>query len=529
MFQIVTGLEITVSFLPPCVDLDLKATFTAIRAQRPLSHYSGMAPRARVVSNSSSTSTPSRPPESDIEILYNTAVQSFVRRDHGKTQAALSRLLAHAESLGESKRKWYNLEVDSTREEDEGEEWKVKILKLVISADASLYTDPPANLDSIPPHLAALLPPASPHILLQHIQSICVESLSASDLLPPAIISTLLLASLKLKPSPPALDFAHSLAETWIAGLPDTFMRSISTNNKSSTQAQIKKRIEGSREGYLKVIELFVGEVLAREGEFEMARAFLDGEGVMSSKRKEDLYRHLRSTESRMASTTSPSNSGILPAQSPSASLVLPTATPSGQSSRSRSSTTSSSSSDRTARPNYLGVNGLKAKPVSNGTVKGKEKESEVEAISVDSNSTFHVPDKIYVNPSNPNKSPTPSRRPLASQVQRNFTNLLELIPSSIRRRLLSSWALRLILPVPLITLFLMVWSIRRRRNRRSTATLVGDATQALIAEGSVSIVQEKLRRARALGVRAWFGFWLRWWWKKAVGVWEMGTTITYV
>ncbi len=35
------------------------------------------------------------------------------------------------------------------------------------------------------------------------------------------------------------------------------------------------------------MVELFVGEVLAREGEFEMARAFLDGEIVMSSKRKE--------------------------------------------------------------------------------------------------------------------------------------------------------------------------------------------------------------------------------------------------
>jgi hypothetical protein len=488
-----------------------------------------MAPRPRVVSSSSSTSTPTRPPESDIEILYNTAVQSFVRRDHGKTQAALSRLLKHTKSLGQTQKRWQDLEAEGTREEDEGEEWRIKVLKLVISADASLYTDPPANLDSIPPHLAALLPSASPRDMLEHIQSICTETLSNIDLLPPAIISTLLLASLKLRPSSPALDFAHSLAESWIAGLSDTFMRSISSNGRANLQPQIKKRIEGSREGYLKVMELFVGEVLAGEGEFEMARAFLDGEGVMSSKRKEDLYRHLRSTESRMASTSSPSNSGILPAQSPSASLVLPTATPSGRSSRSRSSTTSSSSSERTARPNPSGVNGLHTRPLGNGTIKGKEKESEVEAISVDSNSTFHVPDKIYVNPSNPNKSPTPSRRPLSSQVQRNFSNLLELIPSSVRKRLLSSWTLRLLLPIPLITIVLLIWSIRRKRNRTSTATLVGDATQAMLAGGSVSIIQEKLRRARALGIRAWFGLWLRWWWKKVVGVWDMGTTITYV
>ena len=46
-------------------------------------------------------------------------------------------------------------------------------------------------------------------------------------------------------------------------------------------------QVEVAREGYLKVVELFVGEVLAREGEWEMARGFLDGETVMSSKRKE--------------------------------------------------------------------------------------------------------------------------------------------------------------------------------------------------------------------------------------------------
>jgi hypothetical protein len=488
-----------------------------------------MAPKSRVVSSSSSTTPPTRPPESDIEILYNTAVQSFVRRDHGKTQAALARLLKHVEGLESSNRAWYDLEKDCSKEEEEGNEWRIKILKLVISANASLYSDPPSNVGTIPSDLAALLPPSSPDLMLGHIQSICTDTLSDTDLPPPAIISTLLLASLKLKPSPRALDFAHNLAESWIAGLPDALIHSISTNKVLAQSPQAKKRIEGCREGYLKVIELFVGEVLAREGDFEMARALLDGEEVMSSKRKEDLYRHLRSTETRLANSSSPSNSGILPPQSPSSSLLLPSATPNGssRSSRSRSSTTSSSSSERTARPNANGIN----KPVGKNThldvpkSKGKEKQKESEAASVDSNSTFHFPDKIYINPSN-SKSPTPpSRRPLA-QVQQNFASLLALIPPSLRKRL-SYPILGIILPVPIITIFLLVLYIRRRT--RQLRSVVGTASQVAVAVSTAGSVQERLQRARVLGMRAWTRHWLYWWWKKILGVWEMGTTITYV
>lgn len=503
--------------------------FVAIRARRPLSHYSDMAPKSRVVSSSSSTTPPTRPPESDIEILYNTAVQSFVRRDHGKTQAALARLLKHVEGLEVNQRAWYDVEVECSKEEEEGTEWRIKILKLVISANASLYSDPPSNVGTIPSDLAALLPPSSPDLMLGHIQSICTDTLSDTDLLPPAIISTLLLASLKLKPSPRALDFAHNLAESWIAGLPDALIHSISTNKVSAQSPQAKKRIEGCREGYLKVIELFVGEVLAREGDFEMARALLDGEEVMSSKRKEDLYRHLRSTETRLANSSSPSNSGILPPQSPSSSLLLPSATPtgSGQSSRSRSrsSTTSSSSSERTARPNANGINKSVGKNTHLDIPKNKGKEKESETVSVDSNSTFHFPDKIYINPSNP-KSPTPpARRPLA-QVQYNLASLLALIPTSIRKRL-SYPILSVILPVPIITIFLLVWYIRRRT--RQLRSVVGTASQVAVAVSTAGSVQERLQRARVLGMRAWTKHWLYWWWKKILGVWEMGTTITYV
>jgi hypothetical protein len=96
-----------------------------------------------------------------------------------------------------------------------------------------------------------------------------------------------LLASLKLKPAASALDFAHQLAEDWIARLPDNFVAAISQPTGRKLSPEEKKQVESAREGYLKVVELFVGEVLAREGEWEMARAFLEGEVVMGSKRKE--------------------------------------------------------------------------------------------------------------------------------------------------------------------------------------------------------------------------------------------------
>jgi hypothetical protein len=51
-------------------------------------------------------------------------------------------------------------------------------------------------------------------------------------------------------------------------------------------QVELQK-LEAAREGYIKVVELFVGEILVREGEWEMARAFLEGESVIGSKRKE--------------------------------------------------------------------------------------------------------------------------------------------------------------------------------------------------------------------------------------------------
>lgn len=245
----------------------------------------------------SSLPSPSRPQESQIEVLYNTAVQSFVRRDHVKTQATLARLL---ESLKKKRigpyRTWYKL--DGAKPDNENSEaaanddWMVKTLKLLISSTASLYADPPNNTTALPEILVSMLPPKSPKEILSYLQHRCMSAYyskgATAHLLPPQLVSTLILASLKLSPQRSALDFAHSMTESWIASLPDSLILSISPTSSYRPKDPIeRKRVESAREGYLKVVEFFIGEVLSREEEWEMARGFLEGEVVMSSKKKE--------------------------------------------------------------------------------------------------------------------------------------------------------------------------------------------------------------------------------------------------
>jgi len=98
------------------------------------------------------------------------------------------------------------------------------------------------------------------------------------------------LASLKLRPEEDALSFAHKLGEDWLAGLPDSFVFALVSRRdgvRGTEGEEAQRRREGAKEGYLRVVELFVGEVLGREGEWGMARGLLEGEVVMGSKRKE--------------------------------------------------------------------------------------------------------------------------------------------------------------------------------------------------------------------------------------------------
>ncbi|WVF71759.1 hypothetical protein IAT40_006567 [Kwoniella sp. CBS 6097] len=611
----------------------------------PRSTSAGSKPQPRRVSSSAasssfdngrsaegSSSKTSPAAETQLEVLYNTAVQSFVRRDHLKTQATLSRLL---NTLGRNqggpsnqRSYWYELEEGEAGgiigEDDNGhgrvresrEEWLIKSLKLLISSTISLYTDPPSNpavvksqlpdgLSEVIPHSSFTSESTSPEKLLAFLHHRCRDYLyywsRASDtspqngdhegfneakarLLPPQILSTLILASLKLRPASPALDCTHRVCEEWFANLPDSFILSISplqqkkqlngharSGEKSKDHVLYQRKVESAREGYLKVVELFVGEVLSREGEWEMARGFLDGEVVMPSKRKEALYRHLRSLQTSAAQRQSLASS----APSPSSSLVLPVPSTDNVSSENSSDTTrphqrtrhmtrqrtgstsstSSSSSERTARPG-TGQMGLSA-PMTEDlkraaqdntgvTAKGKGKAKEARhglsneilpnTASPSSSSDRAKLDR-YHTLSLPPSSPFHDSRPQSLINDRShLSSALALLPDNISGLLKpylnqSRLSYAFALPLPII---LLITLIVRRRRRSLRLTLTPGSANGIAGGSSVSGVDDvksKLRKIRAQerGWWSWFVYYVRWWIDKTLGVWKLGTTITYM
>ncbi|WVQ67971.1 uncharacterized protein L199_006176 [Kwoniella botswanensis] len=517
-------------------------------------------PKQRVVSTSSTGSAgsngSSRPdpstPISQIELLYNTAVQSFVRRDHVKTQAVLSRLLSllddqqkqnNARGKGKSTA-WYDLDLDGAVDGEEMEqvdvdEWMIKTLKLSISSLTSLYTDPPTKTTTLPKQITNLLPPTTPDKLLDHLLQLCKEHLSV-EILPPQIISTLLLASLKLRPSPPSLDFAHRLSEDWLKALPDQFIAAISPHiGDRAKDAKKRKKVESAREGYMKVTELFVGEVLSREGEFEMARGFLDGENILGSKRKEALYKHLRTVQ------TTPHNQ--IPTPSPSSSLVLPSSSSSLRSRSGSSSTTSSSSSERTARPNQVQQLGLQSQNnpfLSRDKGKGKIAAKELDnvtgmnedkvATSSASPSASGSGSKSSILNNNPTSESSTSRSKLSRERDISVNSrihqlILSIFPSSISQRLDSllgnNLSYFISIPIPPIIILTLIIRLRRRNQRNRNPSLLPTTQNGL------EDVRTRLRLAR-IRQRGWWGwvmYYLNWWINKFGGVWKLGTTITYL
>ncbi|ORX36913.1 hypothetical protein BD324DRAFT_627675 [Kockovaella imperatae] len=464
-------------------------------------------------------SSPLRPLESQFDILYNTAVQAFVRRDHVKTQATLSRLLQLLLRNGsptKTRRRWYeigeNPHTHGNGSPSRTDEWTIKVLKLVITSHASLYADPPSSTSSLDASLVLLLPSTPPDKILAQALDICTAHCDTP--LPPQIISTFILASLKLKPAEPAQSFTHQLTEDWLADLPPEFIGAIASHQKSK-DVQLRKRVESAREAYLKVVELFVGEVLAREGEWDMARGFLDGENVMGSKRKEELYRHLRSIQSRGKSNpNSPAASGFLPPASSSESISAPDS-PSPSGSRTRSLSSSSSSSERTARPGNV------QQPMTKRTPSAADRKGKGRASST-TDSVGSVPKHIEVNHGTAEASESSY-----DKVARTVDSLVQAgIPPWLKSRLNSVLALKLLgvsVVFPATIILALVLLLKRLRNRA-----VRNVVPVAAAESSLEDVRARLALARRRGLMQWLWLVLRWWARKFVGIWQLGTTITY-
>ena len=506
-----------------------------------------------------------------MEVLYNTAVQAFVRRDHVKTLSTLQLLLKLVdERQTRTHQAWYDLGssinghsdgVNGAAQGESAEDWTIKILKLVISSYASLYTDPPGITTALSAEVRALLPPTPPSKMLENVLSICNAHYphpptASPVLLPPQVISTLLMASLKLTPAESALSFAHHLAENWLAQLPDESIRSISATPPKSGNPEQWKRLESMREAYLKVVELFVGEVLVREGEWEMAKGFLGGESVMGSRRKEvspdssapegvnsrqALFKHLRAMQNRKSNPSSPSASVMLSstASSPASSAIISgepvSPTPNGKIPfRQRSDSASSSSSEATARPIIEPFSISSAKTPGLVDRKGKGK-----AVSTASTESI-LPRRIEVNHSrSSSRDSTEGKgtwlsRSHTGQRLRDWVNArLLLVPEALRTRLAGLTTLQLLgvaLPLPIITLVLLAIGLRRRMRRKAAAAATsGLVTAETIARLSpVAELRAVIDRIRERGLLQWLWWWCRWWMRKFYGIWVLGTTITY-
>ncbi|KIR33659.1 hypothetical protein I307_02224 [Cryptococcus deuterogattii 99/473] len=367
-----------------------------------------------------------------------------------------------------------------------------------------------------------MLPPKPPKEVLSYLQHRCVSAYyskgATAHLLPPQLVSTLILASLKLSPQRPALDFAHSMTESWIASLPDSLILSISPSSSYRPKDPIeRKQVESAREGYLKVVELFVGEILSREEEWGMARGFLEGEVVMSSKKKEALYKHLRTLESKAylpSPAPSPSSSLILPSSSDSMSTEEGGGRRHSRSSRSPSIlSSSSSSSEATARPGTAQQGSL----LGTGHALGQRMEQlrQIRKTGTDTGE----------------ESPHPS--PAASQLSGSgiSESTYRLVRSNPRGATLQSFSpltlTAITLPLPLLIIFTVI-RLRRSRRARQQTTILGGAKGG--SGNTLLQVQHRLRRVRTQeGWWNWVLWYLKWWLAKFAGVWKLGTTITYV
>ena len=228
-----------------------------------------------------------------METLYNTAVEAFVRRDHIKAHRALSELLHALEQSSrlQTRHPWYDFDTTPGGGQT-WDEWYIKSLKLYIGAHASLYADYPldptdsrsSSSSKLPKEMQDFVPPSPPNVVLEKVYDTC-QSAFKSKMIPPALMSTFILAALKLQPQSDALAAAHGITEAWLAEVPSAFLERISRPPSGSPES--RKAVENSRESYLRVLELFVGEVLGKEGEYEMARAILDGDSLLPSKRRE--------------------------------------------------------------------------------------------------------------------------------------------------------------------------------------------------------------------------------------------------
>jgi hypothetical protein len=211
------------------------------------------------------------------EALYQEATQAFLTCDYVTTHEALNKLLAMIPPAMGTRAPWFEASRTTNAAEWNNEKWTSKIIKLAITSSAALCKAKPPSQKAVE-KLLDTSPPITATWALQRGLELCQSQYDAVDRLdniPATMMVTLLMNALKLGPE--GVSRAKTIVEDWLAQLPQAAFDAF----------QVRTGPEGAREDYLRVVDLYVGEILAREEEWEMASIFLETEPIMSSKRKE--------------------------------------------------------------------------------------------------------------------------------------------------------------------------------------------------------------------------------------------------
>lgn len=215
-------------------------------------------------SPSSTTST-----EATFRSLYPRAARSFLSRDFPQTHALITSA--------------FQLIPPSTSTDPTSQlgVWRRKWDILRITLETNVYSTPPSEAEELPSPIRANLM-LSPQSLLAslHARSLKLFTPKAegsdgdtgsklglsSRYLPPQVIVTLVLASMKLN----VPEVGKGMVEDWLSGRGD-----------------LEKASSEDEDGYEKIVELYCLELLPRLEEWDLAAEFLQYEGELNTAKKQ--------------------------------------------------------------------------------------------------------------------------------------------------------------------------------------------------------------------------------------------------
>ncbi|KAJ3565206.1 hypothetical protein NP233_g7779 [Leucocoprinus birnbaumii] len=285
-----------------------------------------------------------------IRPLYSRATRAFLHRDVRLTYSLLEAAFAILQPPPTSAQDAFA---------DDRRKWDI----LRITLESTVYTSNPSQAEkaALPDSLLAILS-ETPHTLSSKFYSRSLALFTPTDsvvsgpnaaYIPPQVLATLVLASLKLECS----EFGRVMIEDWLA-------------RRDPTLGTVDGGTE-HEEGYAKIMDLYCLHILPKLEQWDYAFEFLEYESELSVKTRERLKSSLKALHTQSMTSRSSSRSSSIPngfdtprphspapSSSSSSSLsttsthtVVPSNRVNGMSrSLSRSSSSSSSKSDATAR-----------------------------------------------------------------------------------------------------------------------------------------------------------------------------------